>query len=188
MESFDPQLSEAYVIRGRYYEGHNRNELAIKEYDKAIKFNPNDWRAYWSKGLLYFGHDFVKRIDNIEKAASLHRGLFLPELYREISMAYAHAGFKEKAIDNVKEVLKLDDDSAKYYCFLGEIEDCNGNFEKAIEFLKKSYAIFGVINGKFFCVIPVIANLTFNSSSNATTLHPNNPFCRLIGRRRTPPR
>jgi TolB-like protein/AraC-like DNA-binding protein/Tfp pilus assembly protein PilF len=139
--SFDPQLSEAYVIRGNYYRRHNQNERAINEFDKAIKFNPNDWQAYYRKGWLYFSDDYVEHIDNLQKAASLHRGTLLPQIYRDIGLGYAHTGFKEKAISYVKEALKLDDDSAQYYCFMGEIEDINGNFGKAIEFLEESYAI-----------------------------------------------
>ena len=139
--SFDDQLSDAYVIRGDYYRAHKQSEQAIYEYDKAIKLNPNDFEAYFSRGGLYSNTDLVNRIDNYQKAASLHRGSFLPIIYRSISKSYAHAGFKEKSKYYVKEALKLDDDSAAYYSYLGEIEDCNGNFEKAIEFLGKSYAI-----------------------------------------------
>jgi tetratricopeptide (TPR) repeat protein len=139
--SFDDQLAEAYVIRGDYYELNYEKEQAINEYDKAIKLNPNYWRAYWEKGGMYLHDDLVKTIDNYQKAASLQRGPFLPEIYRWIGFAYVMAGFKEKSIYYAKEALKLDDDSAAYYSFLAEIEDCFGNFEKAIEFGKKSYAL-----------------------------------------------
>ncbi len=139
--SFDDQLAEAYSLRGDYYRIHNNKEEAINEYDKAIKFNPNDWSAYYRKGSLYSHDDLVKAIDNYQKAASLHRGSSLPELYWQIGRMYAMAGFKETAYDYVKEALKLDDDSAAYYRSLTEIEDGSGNFEKAIEFGKKSYAI-----------------------------------------------
>jgi TolB-like protein len=139
--SFDDQLAEAYVIRGDYYEVNYEKEQAINEYDKAIKLNPNYWRAYWQKGGLHYYDDLVKTIDNFQKAASLQRGPFLPEIYRMIGRTYAMAGFKETSIYYGKEALKLDDESALYYSFLAEIEDCNGNFDKAVEFGEKSYAI-----------------------------------------------
>jgi tetratricopeptide (TPR) repeat protein len=47
---FDDQLSEAYTLRGRYYTEIGKPEQAIEEFDKAIKFNPNDWMAYLEKG------------------------------------------------------------------------------------------------------------------------------------------
>jgi TolB-like protein/AraC-like DNA-binding protein/tetratricopeptide (TPR) repeat protein len=139
--SYDDQLAEAYVMRGDYYLNTSEYEQALKEYDKAIKLNPNEWQAYYRKAVLYFGDDYIKRIDNLQKAASLHKGPVLPELYRDIGMSYAHAGFKEKAIDYIEDAFRLDDDSANYYSYFGEMENCNGNFSKSIEYFEKSYAI-----------------------------------------------
>jgi len=139
--SFDDQLAEAYVIRGEYYRRHNNKEQAIKEYDKALKFNPNDWQAYWNKAILYNFEDLVKCIDNYQKAALLHRGPFLPGLYLDLSNAYAFVGFKEKSRYYIEEKLKLDNDSASYYDFLAHLEELIPNYEKAIEFGKKAYAI-----------------------------------------------
>ena len=113
---------------------------AILNYS-PIKLNPNYWRAYWQKGGLYYYDDLVKTLDNDQKAASLQRGPLLPRIYRRIGRTYAMAGFKETSIYYAKEALKLDDDSAAFYSNLVEIEDCNGNFEKACEFGEKSYAI-----------------------------------------------
>ena len=139
--SLDDQLAEAYEVRGDYYRLNYKKGQAINEYDKAIKFNPNDWWAYFGKGLLFYSDDLVKTIDNLHKVALLHRGPFLPTIYRSIGRSYATAGFKETSLNYLKEALKLDDDSAAYYSYLAEIEDCNGNFIQAIEFGEKSYAI-----------------------------------------------
>ncbi|KPL13639.1 MAG: hypothetical protein AMS26_13725 [Bacteroides sp. SM23_62] len=139
--SFDNQLSEAYVIRGAYYWEHNEKEQALKEYNKAIRFNPNDWQAYNYKAYLYYADDQVKMIDNLHKAISLHRGPFLPGLYRDLSNLLAFAGFIDKAKYYQIEALKLDDDSASYYRYLADFEFYIGNTVKSIEFGKKSYAI-----------------------------------------------
>jgi len=96
--------------------------------------------AYLVKSGLYFHDDLVKTIDNLQKAASLLRGPFLPEIYRSMGIAYATAGFKEKANYYIEEALKLDDDSAAYYSSLAVLEDSDGNYQKAIEFGEKSYA------------------------------------------------
>ncbi len=138
--SIDHQLAEAYILRGEYYRFNNDREQAINEYEKAIKFNPNDWRAYWYKGALYFYDDYVKIIDNHLIAASLHRGPLLPAIYTSIGSAFSNSGFKETSIFYTEEVVKLDDDSASYYRALGGNEETYGNFEKAIEFYKKSSA------------------------------------------------
>ena len=155
--SFDNQLAEAYVLRGDYYRFNDDRLQAIKEYDKAIKFNPNEWQAYWNKGNLYECDDFVKTIDNYQKAASLQRGSFLSQIYRAIAYAYAGSNFREKAADFYGEALKLDNDSARYYASLGGLEETNMEFPKAIELYKKSLVIdssdwhtwlrLGMVNG-----------------------------------------
>lgn len=40
--SHDNKLSEAYAIRGDYYREMENKEQALEDYDKAIKYNPND--------------------------------------------------------------------------------------------------------------------------------------------------
>ena len=139
--SYDDQLAEAYVLRGNYYERYHKKEQAIHEYDKAVKINPNLWEVPLFKGYLYYrDSDWVKSLDNYHKAASMHRGPFLPELFRRLGGMYSMIGFNEKAKYYLKEALKLDNDSSKYYGSLAAHEETNGNFEKAIELGKKSYA------------------------------------------------
>jgi TolB-like protein/Tfp pilus assembly protein PilF len=139
--SFEPELSEAYVMRGFYYERHNQGEKALREFDKAIGFNPNEWQAYYRRARVYFADDYIRRIQNYQKAASLQRGPILPRIYRDIGLSHAHAGFKEIAIDYAKNAYQLDGDSAKYYYSLGLIEDTFGNLGEAMVFLEKSYSI-----------------------------------------------
>jgi len=140
--SFDDQLAEAYVLRGAYYRMNNKIEQAIHEYDKAIKYNPNEWLAYSHKGYLYFPYtDVVKAIENMHKAIGLHRGPFLSSMYRYLGFIYANAGFKEKGIYYVTDALKLDNDSAKHFQYLTMIESSLASFEKSVEYAEKSYAI-----------------------------------------------
>ena len=135
--SFDDQLAEAYIIKGQYFRSHNQKEQVLKEFDKAIKFNPIEYVAYWAKGSLYYLDDNVKTIDNYHKAASLHRGSFLPRIYRGLSYAYLNASFKKVSYHYVEEALKLDNDSAEYYFALVMIEHGISNYENTIEFGEK---------------------------------------------------
>ncbi|MBA7522906.1 hypothetical protein ES705_15026 [subsurface metagenome] len=139
--SFDDQLAEAYTVKGNYYSEKGLIEQAIKKFDKAIKFNPNDWMAYYGKASLYRHDNLVKWIDNYQKAVFLNHGSKLPVLLREIGWAYYCAGFNEKYNYYIHEALKLDDDSTRYYSTLTTSESWLGNYEKAIEFGEKGYAI-----------------------------------------------
>ncbi len=139
--SFDDQLSEGYRARGLYYVEIKRTEEAIKEYDKAIGLNPNDWRAYMMKGYLYYYTDLVKAIDNFHRAISLHRGPNLPGILRQIGKCYARANFREKGINYMTEAVQLDDDSVTHFNGLTEIENAYGHFEKSIEYGEKAFTI-----------------------------------------------
>ena len=139
--SFDNQLSEAYTLRGNYYSEIGKTEQAIEEFDKAIKFNPNDWMAYHEKGAFYYATDLVNNINYLQKAASLNRGAELPALLGDIGWAYLCAGFPEKAKQYYLDRLKLDNDSLTYYYSLENDEFWHTNFNKSIEYAEKGYAI-----------------------------------------------
>jgi TolB-like protein/Flp pilus assembly protein TadD len=139
---FNDKLAEAYDAKGEYYNLKGLAIEAIAEYDKALTFNPSDWMAYLGKGVLFMDYDLVQAIGNLQKAASLNReSRRLPALLGSLATAYFLAGFAEKANYYILEVLKLDNDSLKFYLYSERFEFHHGNFEKAIDFLEKAYAI-----------------------------------------------
>jgi TolB-like protein/lipopolysaccharide biosynthesis regulator YciM len=148
--SFDDQLAEAYIVKGYYYAHNNMVEQAVNELDKAIRFNPNNWRAYEGKGECYLiKNDFGKAIINYNKAASLHRGPLLPEIYKRLADSFALAGFKERSNYFAKEALALDGDSTSYYYLAALSESFYGNFEQSIELGKKINAIDSMSLGEY---------------------------------------
>lgn len=44
--SYDDHLAEAYYARAVYYSKHKNIEQALKEFEKALKYNPNYWEVY----------------------------------------------------------------------------------------------------------------------------------------------
>jgi TolB-like protein len=139
--SFDNQLSEAYTLRGKYYSEIGKSEQSIEEFDKAIKFNPNSWEAFYEKGEFYYSTDLVNNINYLQKAAFINRGAELPALLGEIGFAYLDAGFPDKAKKYCLDRLKLDGDSLSYYGVLADVEFWLVNFTKSIEYAEKGYAI-----------------------------------------------
>ena len=139
--SYDDEVSLAYVIRGDYYRETEKPEMAIREYDKAIRINPNDYVAYLAKGVLYYWScDFILAIDNFQKAMTLNRDKLLPAMLSSISYAYLASGFLEKARDYCMESFRLSADSLSYYYVLSDIESCPGNYKNAINYLEKALA------------------------------------------------
>jgi len=143
--SFDDQSAEAHLLKGSYYIERDKPDLAILEFDKAIKYNPNYWDAYAliSYQIYFFSRrnkDFVKGLEYSEKAVRLNHGKQLPQLLRILGSQYVWcAGFHEKAKYYIEEAFKLDGDTNAYRFQLAEGETAFQNYNKAIELLNKNY-------------------------------------------------
>lgn len=132
----DNQLAEAYNLRGIYYFDKGNFEQALKELDTALKYNPNLWEAFFFKGRLYRfeSKEPEQTIYNFHRALLLHRGSSLPLLYTSIAQAYLYAGFTEQAEYYYKQAFSLNQDSAKYFNSMADIENNNRNYKESIEF------------------------------------------------------
>ena len=136
--SFDDHLADGYFFRAQYYQAIQNIEHAIKEFEKAIEYDPNFIWAYRSLGYdVYildsnYG-DFVKGLQYIHKAVSLEHGKDRAFLLRNIlGDAYGvYVGFPEKRKYYYDEAFKLDNDSS--YLKSPKTE------EEPIKSLKESY-------------------------------------------------
>jgi TolB-like protein len=138
--SIDYQLDEAYYLKGQYYQMANGHiEVALDNYDKALRINPNYSDAYLAKGfiLTYIKHDYVKGIENDNKALNLIRGDERPYLLRVANRGYLDVGFIEKAKHYDQEAFALDSNKAQNFYNLAWLEFNNENFEPALKLEKK---------------------------------------------------
>jgi tetratricopeptide (TPR) repeat protein len=120
-----------------------RDNIIVKEFDKAIEFNPNDWMSYYYEGLIYWRvlEDFVKSIDNLNEAVIRHRSEELLALFYSLGRVYLDAGFIDKAKYYYREALTLGGDSIRYFINLAWIEFSIENYQKAVVFLEKALKI-----------------------------------------------
>ncbi|MDH6099517.1 tetratricopeptide repeat protein [Anabaenopsis tanganyikae CS-531] len=67
-------LAETYLMRGIDYYDQGKWELALVDYNQAIKLNPNLALAYIGRGAVYLelGH-INKARENFQRAAQLYR-------------------------------------------------------------------------------------------------------------------
>lgn len=140
---YDNQLAEAYCLRGCCFFETGKMEQAFKEFNKAIKYNPNNCMSYiWNGNISqWIFEDYAKAIDYYFKASVRTRGKELPRILNEIGDGYRCAGFIDKAKQYFQEAYILGGDSAGYYAHLGSLDFCEGNFENWLIFAKKAYAI-----------------------------------------------
>jgi len=141
--SYDNQLSEAYTILGQYHRQIGEPEQAAKEFDKALKYNPNNWEAYYHKGNLYWRvlEDFIESISNLHEAIIRYRGEELPDLLYALGRIYLDAGFIEKAKESYQESFVLSKDSILYYTNLAFLEFSLENFDEAVHFVEMGLKI-----------------------------------------------
>lgn len=131
--SLDPQLVEAISTRGDYYGAIGKPDLAMKEYYKAQKLNPNDWIAYWNIGatLHDYYNDYAGAVSNICEAIMRNRGPELPLLKGLLGEVFQNAGFIDQAKKCYEDRFKLTNDTSVYndskFWMLYEM----GNYEKA---------------------------------------------------------
>jgi TolB-like protein len=138
--SYDNQLSEAYSIKGQYYRQIGNPEQALREFEEAIKFNPNDWIAYYHEGSLYWRvfEDFKKSIEYFHEAVIRNHGENLLDLLYPLGRAYLDIGFMDKAKYYFRQELALNGDSGTYFGRLTWLEFCIENFNKSVEYLNKA--------------------------------------------------
>jgi TolB-like protein/AraC-like DNA-binding protein len=131
--SLDPQLAEAIMTRGDYYGVTGKQELAMKEYYKAQKLNPNDWMAYWNIGatLHDYYNDYVGSISNISEAIMRNRGPELPLLKSLLGEVFQNAGFIDQAKQCFEDRFKLTNDTSAYMDSKFWMLYANGNYEEA---------------------------------------------------------
>lgn len=131
--SLDPQLAEAIMTRGDYYGVTDRTDLAMKEYYKAQKLNPNDWMVYWNLGskLHDYYNDYVGSISNISEAIMRNRGPELPLLKGLLGEVFQNAGFIDQAKQCYDDRFKLTNDTSVYNDSKFWMLYANGNYEEA---------------------------------------------------------
>jgi len=137
--SLDNNLDEAYFLISKYYYANAQMEEALDNIDKTLRINPNFYSAFALKGtiLTSFQHDYIKGINNYNKALTLIRGEERPPLLREVGREYQSVGFLEKAKSYYQEALELDNNILYTYYYLAWIEFCNENFEGAYQLVKE---------------------------------------------------
>jgi len=139
--SYDSVLSEAYTLRGYYFNETGNYDMAIKEFNKALEFNPND--AYTLIGLAqcYRDYDIVLSVDNLQKAISLSSNTELPVLYKSLAVSLAYAGFVSEPKYYYQKAMKIDGDSASFFRFMTWVYACNGNYKEALKFANEALDI-----------------------------------------------
>ena len=139
--AYDDQCAEAYYFKGRRFYNIGKLPECLKEFDKAIKLNPDYWKIYNHRSFILWegSYDFVGAISNMNDAILRSSVEQLPHLLIDLGMAYISIGFPEKGKEYWQQALELYGDSAVYLYWTIQAEYSQGNYEKAYQSAKIAY-------------------------------------------------
>jgi TolB-like protein/Tfp pilus assembly protein PilF len=140
---YDDKFPYAFAIKAMYYTYTGKSEPAKKEFENALKCDPNDGFSYLRMGALYCDNneDYVKGLQYLHKAVSLSHGRDLIPVLQWLGNSYLFsAGFPDLAKKYYQEALQLDNDTGLYFRELANMEFCLGNYEKSFDLSYKAYS------------------------------------------------
>ena len=135
----DNQCSEAYSYRGYVYSQTSRTAEALKEVDKALQFNPNNWKAYYLRHYIFEEfHDYLEALSNLYEVVLRISGTGQPNFLTRFSSTLSAFGFPDLGKKYNQQALELYGDTTRYLYCLAYAEHCNENFEKAYQIAKSA--------------------------------------------------
>lgn len=137
--SLDANLSDAYWIRGRYYQNRGKYDNAIADEEKAISIDPNNSAAYWDLGEIYlFKKNFLKSLSNYKKCNNLIKGgTELPDLLAHTALVHVSIGNFQAADSLLEKAIRLKPDFAIGYGNYAWSLTVQGKLEKALIYTQK---------------------------------------------------
>jgi TolB-like protein/AraC-like DNA-binding protein len=139
--AYDDRCADAYLFRCLIYNELGKNEQALRDGEKAVKYNPNDSRAYnavfrvdpnnngdWIK-VIQFSYERVKRF----------RGKELPDNLWWLGRNFIEFGFPEQAEKYYRQWVEITQDSAGYLFGMEWVCFSTEKFEEAFQYAQKFY-------------------------------------------------
>ena len=136
----------AHLCRGAGYVNLGQCQLAIEDYDEAIRLKPHFVEAYHKRGYAYakFGQ-FQRAIEDYNKA--IHLDPYYADVYNERGITYGEQDQYHLAIKDFNEAIRLNYDNAEAhnnrgfsYFRLGQNQRAIDDYNEAIR-MRPNYAM-----------------------------------------------
>jgi TolB-like protein/class 3 adenylate cyclase/Tfp pilus assembly protein PilF len=141
--SLEPNLTDGYWIRGRYYRNTGELEKAIDDLRMAIEINPSNALAYRYLGTIYFiKREYTNELTNLKKAEKLERGNELTQLFSDIAQVYISVGDFENGENYFEASIRLQPNFIEGYQNLIWAEIRQGKFEDAHKYASRLLTLY----------------------------------------------
>jgi tetratricopeptide (TPR) repeat protein len=149
------ETAEEYLMRGDNFSARKEYDLAIPDYDQAIRLNPKYAEAYNNRGYAYYWNgDAAHAIADYSRAIELRPDYAYA--YNNRGAAYMASGHSDQAIDDFDRAIQLQRDFPQAYINRGNAYLRLGRFGLAFADFRRGGADPVKTMG-LLCGLPVIA-------------------------------
>ncbi len=131
----DPEKSNEHYLLGIEFAQYSLFQNSLDEFDIAIKYNPDDWKPYNKKGLIYFGiKNYPQAREMFQRASALNSQN--PQILVNLGMVDYMEGNKDGALGFWEKSISLNpnDNDGKALNNIGNLHKERGDLKKAVEY------------------------------------------------------
>jgi TolB-like protein len=143
---FDESNSEAYLVKSWYFLEIGEKGKALEANNTALKYNPNNWEAYWFRTFIYKGfseeNNFVNALEALKTTMTLNKGKNLHSILNQMGeILGGYAGFHDEAAELYHKALEISGDSIRYYINMSSNDNDRNNHAQALKYNLEAYRI-----------------------------------------------
>jgi tetratricopeptide (TPR) repeat protein len=138
-ESYGTNKDDVYFFKGRVFSELGRFVKAEKAYNNTININPNYIGAWNNLGNNAFRQQNFSQAVEYYKKELIQNKTSIP--YRALGRAYVELGKTDSARICFRHSIELDNNYASAYLNLAQLEEDEGNLNKALQLASRAYAL-----------------------------------------------
>lgn len=120
-------VEAAFYNRGNAYAQKAQYDLALQDYDQALRLNPNDEDVFYSRGFLYLDRlrDYDRAVQDYDQVLRLNPRR--PQAFVGRGLAYAGKRQYDRAIQDYDQALRLNPNDDQALLWRGEAKKLKGD-------------------------------------------------------------
>lgn len=137
--SIEPELADAYFLRGRVFTKMQRMQKAKEAYRQVVEIDPTYTGGWLNLGINELRQGNLKSAVQYLQTARRHNPT--SEVFLEMGRAYAQLGRSDSARRAYERSISMDSSNATAYMWLGQLFEETGQMETAVEYSRKGLAL-----------------------------------------------